>query len=218
MCCVPFTSDEHLAHVLIGQELDGSDMRSLRLCRGEIDVVSLSTAQHVPKRRRSGARLGFLRWHCCWLSCLLALGLFTSNVSYADDRHAGYYYPEPVSSEVYRSEVPGIPGANRERRIGFIVTIINAMFEKPYPPRIAIFAKGADAEKLLIVALENGVLDTIYRARAHLAMLTSLARGTPIFKRVGAADLNFFDLLKMLGFRQVTISDGVAFSHQIKVE
>lgn len=147
-----------------------------------------------------------------------ALGLFTAGACYADDRHAGYYYPEPLSTEVYRSEVPGIPGANRERRIGFIVTIITAMFEKPYPPRVAIFAKGEEAEKLLIIALENGVLDTIYRARAFLAALTSLARGTPIFKQVGPAELNFFDLLKMLGFRQLTISDGVAFSHQVKVE
>ena len=218
MCCVSFTGDEHLAHVLIGQEFSRNDMRSLVLRKGESDGVSLQTRQHPLTNCLPGARLGSSRWRYCWLSCLLALGLFSANACYADDRHAGYYYPEPLSSEVYRSEVPGIPGANRERRIGFIVTIINAMFERPYPPRIAIFAKGADAEKLLIVALENGLLDTIYRARAHLAMLTSLARGTPIFKRVGAADLNFFDLLKMLGFRQLTISDGVAFSHQVKVE
>ncbi len=153
-----------------------------------------------------------------WRVSLVLLGLAVASPAHAGDRHAGYYYPEPNTSEVYTSAVPGIPGANRERRIGFVVTVMNAIFEKPYPPRIAIFAKGAKAEKLLIVALEDGMLDTIYRARAHLAALTSLARGTPIFKQVGPAELNFFDLLKMLGFTQITISDGDVFAHQVKVE
>jgi len=153
-----------------------------------------------------------------WLLITLLLGLFTASSVDADDRHVGYYYPEPASTEVYRSEVPGVPGANRERRIGFVVTVVNKMLERPYPPRFAVFAKGVRAEKLLIVALEDGVLDTIYRVRAQLAMLTSVARGTPIFKQVGPADLNFFDLLKMLGFEQLTISDGDVFTHQVKVE
>ncbi|MEM8950302.1 MAG: molybdopterin-guanine dinucleotide biosynthesis protein A [Pseudomonadota bacterium] len=153
-----------------------------------------------------------------WRVFLLSLSLFTASGAHADDRHAGYYYPEPKSSEIYASEVPRLSGTNRERRIGFVVTIANAMFERPYPPRVAVFAKGTEAEKLLIVALEDGVLDTLYRARAHLAALTSLARGTPIFKQVGPAKLNFFDLLKMLGFTQLTISDGDAFAHQVKVQ
>jgi len=145
------------------------------------------------------------------------LGLFMTGGVHAEDRHAGYYYPEPSSKEVYRSDIPSLPGTNRERRIGFVVNIANTMFERPYPPRFALFAKGKDAEKLLIVALQDDFLDTIYRARAHLAALTSLARSTPIFKKVGATELNFFDLLKMLGFKQLTISDGDQFAHQVKV-
>ncbi len=153
-----------------------------------------------------------------WLFFSFLLGLSAASTSHADDRHVGYYYPDPASIEVYKSEVPGIPGANRERRIGFVVTVVNGMLEKPYAPRFSIFAKGAEAEKLLIVALEDGILDTIYRVRAQLATLTSVARGTPIFKQVGATELNFFDLLKMLGFEQLTISDGDVFTHQVKVE
>jgi len=153
-----------------------------------------------------------------WLLLCFLPGLFVTSAGQADDRHAGYYYPDPTTNEVYQTEVPGIPGTNRERRIGFVVNITKNMYEKPYAPRIAFFAKGAEAEKLLIVALEDDVLDTLYRARAHLAALTSLARGTPIFKQVGAAELNFFDLMKMLGFEQLTISDGDAFAHQVKVE
>jgi len=146
------------------------------------------------------------------------MALLISEPSYAEDRHAGYYYPEPASTEVYKSEVPNLPGTNRDRRIGFVVTVANGMQERPYAPRFAFFAKGEKAEKLLIVALEDNVLDTLYRARAHLAALTSLARATPIFKQVGPAELNFFDLLKMLGFEQLTISDGDEFAHQVKVE
>lgn len=153
-----------------------------------------------------------------WLVLLFLLSPLVAGAGHAEDRHAGYYYPEPASTEVYRSEVPGLPGTNRERRIGFVVTVANAMFERPYAPRVALFAKGKEAEKLLIVALEDGVLDTIYRVRAHLAAMTSLARGTPIFKKVGPTELNFFDLLKMLGFTQVTISDGDAFAHQVRVD
>lgn len=145
-------------------------------------------------------------------------GLFFTEQVQAEDRHVGYYYPEPASQEVYRSEVPSLPGANRQRRIGFVVNVANNMLERPYPPRFALFAKGEDAEKLLIVALQDDFLDTIYRVRAHLAALTSLARSTPIFKKVGAAELNFFDLLKMLGFKQLTVSDGDQFAHQVKVE
>jgi hypothetical protein len=82
-----------------------------------------------------------------------------------------------------------------------------------------VFAKGDDAEKLLIVALKDGVIDTLYRARALLAMLTSVARGTPLFQELGVAEtFTFFDLLKILGFTQLTISDGDAFAHQVKVE
>ncbi len=152
-----------------------------------------------------------------WFLAFLC-SLIWADQGQAEDRHAGYYYPEPSSQEVYQSEVPGLPGANRQRRIGFVVNIANNMLERPYPPRFALFAKGEDAEKLLIVALQDDFLDTIYRARAHLAALTSLARATPIFKKVGATELNFFDLLKMLGFKQLTVSDGDQFAHQVKVE
>ena len=166
-------------------------------------------------KRTAGGHV-FRKISTCFLLALI--GLFAAQPSVADDRHAGYYYPEPASLEVYKSEVPSLPGTNRQRRIGFVVTVVNGMYERPYQPRFAFFAKGKEAEKLLIVALEDGVFDTIYRARAHLAALTSLARNTPIFKQVGPTELNFFDLMKMLGFEQLTISDGDQFAHQVKVE
>ena len=93
------------------------------------------------------------------------------------------------------------------------------MLDKPYAPEFVVFVKGEDAEKLLIVALKDGVIDTIYRARALLAMLTSVARATPLFQEIGVADyFTFFDLLDMMGFRQLTISDGDDFAHQVLLE
>jgi hypothetical protein len=59
-------------------------------------------------------------------------------------------------------------------------------------------------------------LGTIYRVRALLATLTASARMTPIFRENGVEDLlTFLDLLKMLGFKQITVSDGDKFAHQI---
>lgn len=149
---------------------------------------------------------------------LIALGGPLSSTAKAEDRHVGYYYPEPASQEIYQSGVPNLPGTNAKRRIGFVTNLTGNLLDKPYPPPFALFAKGARGEKMLIVALEDGTLDTLYRARAQLANLTSIARSMPIFRQIGATELNFFDLLKMLGFELVTISDGDAFAHQVEVK
>jgi hypothetical protein len=72
---------------------------------------------------------------------------------------------------------------------------------------------------MIIVALQEGQINTLYRARALLANLTALARLTPFFRENAIADQGtFFDLLKLLGFTQVTISDGDKFAHQVKLE
>jgi hypothetical protein len=62
-------------------------------------------------------------------------------------------------------------------------------------------------------------MDTIYRARGLLAMLTAVARTSDVFRHFQVEELfTFLDLLKMLGFTQITISDGKDFAHQIKIE
>ena len=137
----------------------------------------------------------------------------------AADRHAGYYYPEPATSETYKARMLTFGEANREMRIGFIVTLTNQMLNRPYPPGFAVFAKGAEAEKLIIVALRDDYLDTLYRARALFAMLTSVARSSRFITEHGLQDfVTFFDLAKLLGFAQITISDGDGFAHQVVIE
>tara|TARA_R110000787_G_scaffold137458_6_gene250289 strand:+ start:28114 stop:28584 length:471 start_codon:yes stop_codon:yes gene_type:complete len=140
-------------------------------------------------------------------------------VSAAADRHAGYYYPEPQTIETYISRAQKIDGVQRRQRIGFVVGFTQAILSLPYAPPYAIFVKGDDAEKLLIIGYQDGRLDTIYRVRALLAQLTSTARTMPIFQKFEVEDIfTYLDLLKMMGFAQITVSDGDAFAHQIIIQ
>jgi len=142
-----------------------------------------------------------------------------SAVAQAGGKHAGYYYPPPESIEVYTARAKILPEANRKLRIGFVTGITNQLAALPYAPTAAIFAKGEHAEKLIIVALEDGRIDTLYRARAIFANLTAAARVMPLFEERGVEDwFTFFDLAKMLGFEKVTISDGRDFAHQVTFE
>ncbi len=134
------------------------------------------------------------------------------------DRHEGYYYP-PLQNppEIYKARATTLPEASRKRRLAFVTALTNQMMQNPYPPPFAMFAKGDDAEKLIIVGLYDNAYNTIYRGRGLLAMLTSAARLTPIFRKYQVEDVfTFFDLLKLQGFERVTVSDGKEFSHQVR--
>ena len=136
-----------------------------------------------------------------------------------NDRHAGYYYPPPASVEIYKARAKTMKTATRTIRIGFIVNLVSFMRERPYAPRFSIFPKGERAQKLIIVADQVGRLDTIYRVRAMLATMTSLARKTPVFRQRKVETIyTYLDLLMMLGFERITISDGDRFAHQIRLE
>lgn len=134
------------------------------------------------------------------------------------DRHAGYYYPPPTVTESYQPEATTISGASRVRRIGLISAITNRSANASFAPTYLMFVKGADAEKLIIIGMGDYV-SNIFQARALLAQLTAQARFTEAFKEVDAEHrLTFLDLLKMLGFDQVTVSDGKSFTLQIAIK
>ena len=137
----------------------------------------------------------------------------------ADDRHAGYYYPPVTSTEIYTARAAALTDASREMRVEFIVNITQQMLDKPYHPEYVIFAKGERAEKMIIIGLnENGPLSTLYRARGTLAMLTAIARGSQLFREFGVNDFfTFFDLARLFGFEQITVSDGRTYAHQIQL-
>jgi hypothetical protein len=151
------------------------------------------------------------------LAGALSLAAFAAR---ADDRHAEYYYPAPQSSEVYEARAEILPEASRRSRIAFVTHVMNEMIRKnPYPPQYAIFAKGTEAEKMIIVGLVGDSYDTLYRMRALLAMLTAVARTTPLFKEERVEDyFTYLDLCRMLGFKQLTVSDGKTFAHQIRID
>lgn len=135
------------------------------------------------------------------------------------DRHAGYYYPLPQTRETYKAQAITLPDSNRARRLGFVTAITAGMMGNHYAPPFAMFAKGDDAEKLIIISVRDGAYNTLYRGRALLAMLTSISRTTPMFQQFGVEEIfNFFDLAKMLGFQMITISDGDQYAHQIFIE
>jgi hypothetical protein len=156
-----------------------------------------------------------------FLRTAVAVVLITgwSAAAEAGGRHAGYYYPPPESTEVYTARSKVLPESDRKLRIAFVTGITNQLAVRPYAPTAAIFAKGEQAEKLIIIALEDGRIDTLFRARAIFANMTAAARVMPLFEERGVEDwFTFFDLAKMLGFEQVTISDGRDFAHQVKFE
>lgn len=153
-------------------------------------------------------------------AALAALAVLVAHgAARADDRHADYYYPPVTSTEVYEARAATLGDSDRARRIGFVTIMMKSLLAAPYPPDFSVFAKGEEAEKLIIVGLQDGRLNTIFRARAVFAMLTAMARDTDLFREYGVQDLfTFFDLCKLLGFTQITISDGVAFTHQVMIE
>ena len=156
------------------------------------------------------------------LAALLAAALFiaASGAAKAEehhpDHHAGYYYPPITSSETYEARAVVMADADRSQRIKFIVNLTEQLLSRPYPPEYAIFAKGDEAQKMIIVAQRPGAVDTIYRARALLAMLTAVARSSRLFQEFGVQEyFTFFDLARLFGFDRITVSNGIDFSHQI---
>ena len=151
------------------------------------------------------------------LITVVFLAIGATGPAAASDRHAGYYYPKPVTKEHYRPRARKMSGAGRETRIAFVTKITKAMWIKnPYPPQFAMFSKGSQQEKLIIVSLRDGAFNTIFRARALLAQLTAVARTTRLIReQLKPSDLTFLDLLNLMGFERLTISDGKTFSHEI---
>ena len=165
-----------------------------------------------PKGRRGVAAVTRL------VAAVLALTTLAAGTAQAADRHEGFYYPKPATTETYEARSFTLPESSRKARIAFVTGITSEQNKAPYPPTAAIFAKGSEAEKLIIVALTDGRIDTIYRARAIFAQMTAVARLLPVFSELGVEDyFTFFDLAKMLGFEQITISNGRDFAHQILI-
>lgn len=134
----------------------------------------------------------------------------------ADDRRADYYYPPITSTERFRRVMTAPPRSDRSDRIGFVDALTRGQIAAAYAPRFAVFAKGDEAEHLIVVALADGVFDTLFRARAVMAQLSVPVRATQFFAAQGLDDrATFYDMLRMIGFETLTISDGRTWSHRV---
>lgn len=142
---------------------------------------------------------------------LVALAPLASRAEQGD-----YYYPPIGSEEVFERDLTGAPPAERAVRVNFITQITKAQLEAPENPRFSIFAKGAEADHMIIVALDDEIFATLYRARAVMAQLTANARATDFFQRSNlSTTATWFDLAKLLGFQDIVVSDGRVWSHRI---
>jgi hypothetical protein len=136
-----------------------------------------------------------------------------------DQRYIGYYYPKPTSTETYTSQLQEIAGVDRTQRVQFVTVVSQGTLQSTYRVPYAVFAKGDKADHLIIVGLQSGELNTIYRIRALLANMTTMSRTSPFFQEhTVAEDATFFDLLKLLGFHDVTVSDGEKITHQVTIK
>jgi len=143
----------------------------------------------------------------------------TPATSSPDERYVGYYYPKPTSTETFTSQMQTIGGVDRQARIQFVTVVSQGTLQAAYRVPYAVFAKGDKADHLIIVGLRSGELDTIYRIRALLANMTTMSRTSPFFQEhTVAEDATFFDLLKILGFADVTVSDGEKIAHQVTIK
>ena len=136
-----------------------------------------------------------------------------------EDRYIGYYYPKPTATETFESTMQTIAGAERAQRIQFVTVVSQGTIQSAYRVPYAVFAKGEKADRMIIVGMQQGELNTIYRMRALLANMTTMSRLSPFFQeRTVAEDATFFDLLKLLGFNQLTVTDGEKLTHQVTIK
>lgn len=150
------------------------------------------------------------------LLALTAALCMTALTAHAQERYEGYYYPEVTSQEQFSRVIRQGPASNKGVRVEFVTNLTAAQLAAPESPRFVFFAKGADARHLNIIALDDEVFSTIYRARAVMAQMTSNMRSNEFFRSQGLEYVaTFYDLLQIMEFDTLVISDGETWSHQV---
>ena len=134
----------------------------------------------------------------------------------AQDRHEGYYYPTITSEETFERAIRALDGANKRVRVDFVQTLSQAQLAAPESPRFIFFAKGEGASDLIVVALDDSVFRTLYRARAVMAQMTVSVREGPFFRSENLQTVaTFYDLLQILEFDTLVLSDGMDCAHRV---
>ncbi len=134
----------------------------------------------------------------------------------ASDRYEGYYYPQITSTESFTRLIREAPGSSKAVRVEFVTNLTAAQLAAPESPRFVFFAKGDDAKHLTVIALDDDVFSTIYRARAVLAQMTSNLRNNDFFRQQDLQlVVTFYDLLQFMEFDTLVISDGETWAHEV---
>jgi len=143
----------------------------------------------------------------------------TSLAASAADRREGYYYPPITSEEVFDRTIGTAPPAAGAVRTAFLTEINKGQRASRNKPRIAIFGKGGETQHMIIVALDDDIFSTLFRARAVMAQMSSQARTTPFFQknRLQFA-ATWFDLAKLLGFKDIVLTDGKSWAHKVIIQ
>jgi hypothetical protein len=138
--------------------------------------------------------------------------------SSTESQHEGYYYPSISSREIYHARARPLDDSDRTRRLGFVTLMLGQQLDLHYPPQHILFAKGDDAEKMIILGFGDSFA-TLYRARAVMAGMTALVRDTALFQELQVDDLfTFYDLATLLGFREIVLSNGSSYAHRVSLE
>ncbi len=154
-----------------------------------------------------------------WKLTLAALAVsLVAGQAVAEDRE-GYYYPPITSEEVFARTMMDVPPADREARVRFVINATRTLVKASGAPRYVIFEKGGQAQHMIILALDDEVFGTLYRARAVLAQLTARIRGSEFFEKTGLmSEATWFDMAKLLGFEDVVVSDGRNWAHRVVLQ
>ena len=134
----------------------------------------------------------------------------------AQDKYIGYYYPDVMSEETFDRIIVNTPPANKAIRVGFVTAITKAQLDAPESPRFVLFTKGGESDQLIMVALDDEIFKTMYRARALFAQLTSNIRGTEFFRQQELEVAGtFFDMLQIMNFKSLVVTDGENWAHKV---
>ncbi|MEP5730591.1 MAG: hypothetical protein ABJL67_14605 [Sulfitobacter sp.] len=149
-------------------------------------------------------------------SILFALSLLFAGAVSAEERYAGYYHPEVTSNETFERVIRRPASTGRSLRVDFVNVLTDSQLKAPESPRFVFFAKGSDAKTLILVALDDEVFGTLFRARAILAQLTVSVRTGRFFREEDLQYVaTFFDLLQMMEFDELIITDGRNWTHKV---
>lgn len=152
-------------------------------------------------------------------AALFALILIAPPAAAEDDKYVNYYYPPVTSEEVFTRVIAAAPPASAEVRANFVTSITKAQLAAPENPRFSIFEKGDASDKLIMVGLDDDVFRTLFRARAQLSQITSNMRGTEFFRQQNLHVAGtMFDMLQIMGFKSLVLTDGVGWAHKVRFE